>query len=346
MFSKSAIDILVGRVGWRQSTLTDYSILDADNLKSDSGYCFNDASGLVTIKNVKECQENPDITTLQFNSYVASLQTSAITQVLNKVFFDKGENLETITLFPFEHRFDDILTLGSGFVGLRINVGLNRRTTSTIRNIALSMNGADTFTIYLFNSNVKSPIQTKEVTVSDGDTIVDLDWDLPKNTATYKGGTYYLGYFEADLSVQPYSRKYELGDYSFSSHYNSIDFVRLSNVGTVIDVDGDSILEPMGINIEIETRNDYTDLIQSKKNLFDKAIMYQMASIVLDIIYTTTRSNITQRLTDGIKSFAFAELNGDAELGSIGMFSKASREITSVRNALFSRPKIQTGQMR
>ena len=346
MFQKSAIESLIGRVGFSQSTIPEYAILDTDNLKTDSGYLFNESSGLVTTKNIKECQENKDISDDDFNEYVQGLQRSAITQVLNKVFYDKGAIMETVLLFPFEHKFDDTLELSDKFVGFRINVGTNRRLLTTIKNVVLSFNGADTFNIHLYNSNVKVPIKTKEVTVSDGDTIVDLDWDLPKNTATYKGGAFYLGYFESDVTVKPYSREYELGNVNDFSVYNDIEFVRLPNTGTVIDVDGDTITEPMGLNMEFETKIDYTDLIESKKSLFDRAIMYQMANVVLGVIYTTTRSNITQRLGEGIKSFAFADLNGDKELGSIGMISKAAREIISIRKSLFSTPRIRRGTMR
>ena len=51
---------LFGEVGFRQSTLTGYDIVDASNQVSRSGLFFQDASRLVTIKNIKETQENVD----------------------------------------------------------------------------------------------------------------------------------------------------------------------------------------------------------------------------------------------------------------------------------------------
>lgn len=344
MFSQSTIESLSGRVGWRQPTLSGYDKLNATNLASASGYYFNDASNLVSVKNIFETQEDKDISDADFNTYLEELQKSAISRVLGKVFQDKGKQLESVTLFPYEQDFKNTLSLQDGFVGFQINVGTNRRIRTIVRNVMLSFNGEATFNLYLYNSQVKAPIQTKSVTTIDGQTIVNVDWNIDKNASNYKGGTFYIGYFEEDVTgVAPYKKDYELSNYMVQPCNASIDMMRLDHTGTVIDVDGESISDYMGLNLELESVVDFTDLIESKKNLFDRAVMYQMAINVIDIMFTSTRTNLVQRLGDSFKGQAIFALEGGE--GSNGLYGVLAREINTVKAQLFKVDKIRRGTM-
>ena len=76
---------LFGGVGFRQPTLTGYNIVDETNQGSTSGLYFGDSSELVTIKNIKDCQEDSDISDVNFNTLLTNMQKSVILDVCNKV---------------------------------------------------------------------------------------------------------------------------------------------------------------------------------------------------------------------------------------------------------------------
>ena len=339
MYQRSSIENLFGRVGWRQSTLTNYDIVDAENLASASGYYFQDGSKLVTIKNLHETQENDSITDEQFNAYLTNLQKTCINNVLNKVFNGRSSFLSTFSLYPYEQDYSNTLTIDDKFRCFKIDVGRNNRVLSVITSCTLSFDANDTFNLYLYHSSKKAPIQTKSVTVVGGqDTKVILDWQLPLRTTEYNQGTYYIGYNESEVTAQPFERDYELANYQVNSSIVNIEPVYMDIDSTVLNIGSDnSSSDPYGINLELSSYTDYTDLITENKSVFDNAIMLQMAINVLEQIVFTTRSNITQRIGHNTQSLAFVGLNGDDN--STGLYQRISNEIKSLKKKLFPEDK-------
>lgn len=329
----------MGRVGWRQSTLTGYDIVDAENLASASGYYFQDGSKLVTIKNIHEVQENDDISNDDFNTYLRTLQSACITDVLNKTFSGKPSFLENVSLFPYEQDYSNVMTLGSKFRGFKIDVGNNNRVLNQITSISLSFDAEDTFNIYLYHSSKKTPIQTKSVTVTAGeDTKVVLNWELPKRTKTRNGGVYYLGYNESEVTASPYLRDYDAANFQVPSNLACIDLLTLDINAGVIDVNSDTAQsDPGGISFEMSSYTDYTDLIVENLTLFDRAVMMQMAASVLEQIVFSTRSNITERITKGTQSAAYTQLNGLEN--AKGLYTRIGWELSSLKKQLFPEMK-------
>ena len=119
--------------------------------------------------------------------------------------------LKTINLYPFEKTFDKTLTPQSGFVGFEITPYLRDYTIAKIDFIELLFDSEVTFNIYLFNSNLKTAIKSKEVTTSANESkIVALDDFFAADGTTHKGGNFYIGYFEEDLgTAKPIDRDYD-----------------------------------------------------------------------------------------------------------------------------------------
>ena len=98
-----------------------------------------------------------------------------------------------------------------------------------------------------------------------------------------------------------------------------------------------------GILRESGTIQNFDDLVEENKTIFDEAIGLQMAISVIETMYSSTRSNFSERMTKELSSLLFRELNGlYADNGvpvSTGLKNRISREIVTLKTKLF--PKLQ-----
>ena len=329
---------LFGGVGFRQPTLTGYNIVDETNQGSTSGLYFGDSSELVTIKNIKDCQEDSDISDVNFNTLLTNMQKSVILDVCNKVIAGQSDFIYTSNLYPYEKSFKNTINPSSKFVGFEITPRQDCYVSS-IPFVELCFDSIKTFNLYLYNSNKpKTPVQTKPVTTVAGEsTIVILDWILADDTS-YKGGTFYLGYFEDDLDgAKAYKRDHEESIFQVSTHYYSVEPCTLDYSGTTIDVTTRVYKsDTFGLNIGMNVYTDYTELILSNRNLFYQAIQLQMHEKILSLIKHSTRSNFTERTLKDID----LELFGNSKFSIDGTIDKLNRAISQIQKALFYVPKI------
>lgn len=338
MIREAAITSLLGRVGFRQPIDSAYAILDADNIKTDSGKYFDDASGLVSVKNIVDTYEYDDPTTVQINTILDNMRSAAARSVLSTLFSDQSKNLESNTLFPYEEEFSETYDLTNDFYFIEIIPPSNKRVVFSLDNIYLSFNEAKTFNIYLYHSKSISPIQTKEVTTVENEaTKVELNYNLDLT------GTYRIGYKKADIgTAKPFKRDFQLSSVFPLSNYAKIYF-RSADFLTNgrIDVDNENALEDgYGINIEYSTFTDFTQEIIKNKSRFDRAYQLQMAIDVADRIKTSTRSNITERLITQSYSALGTENDGR------GYLSQFKDEINKIKGFFFPKEQIINSTLR
>ena len=100
--------------------------------------------------------------------------------------------LHPLICFPLK-TFDTFEVKKGKFVGYEIKkLGYYAK----IPFVELSFDGDATFDLCLYNSNLKEPIETLQVTTSAGESkVIPLDWELTDDE-NYKGGTFYLGYID------------------------------------------------------------------------------------------------------------------------------------------------------
>lgn len=330
---------LFGGVGFEQPTLTGYNIVDATNLATSTGLHFGDSSKLVTIKNIKDCQEDNAISNANFNLLLTSLQKSAILDVCNKVIAGQSDFISSLNLYPYEKSFDDTITPTSKFVGLKIEP-LRNGISCNIPWVELCFDTAKTFNLYLYNSNKpNAPLLTKPVTtVASEATIVTLDW-IVADDITYKGGVFRLGYFEDDLDgAKAYAKNWENSNLKVNSPYFEIEPFSVTHTLTVIDIESESYFtDTFGLNIGIDVYTDYTELIIRNKSLFFPAIQLQMHEAVLNLIKYSSRSNGQERIAKELIDF---ELFGNSKLNIDGVVSKLNRAVDHLKKALFYVPRI------
>jgi hypothetical protein len=312
MFNKTKIsDNLYGIVGWRQSNNPDYDILDSDNCASRSGYYIND-NPFAKIEYLKDTQDYPDLTDDNFNENIANLQKSAITDICSRV-FNEASYIDRNLLFINEHNKVNIETLiSNGFVGYEIEIDSTKNIAIKITRLICDFANTGEFTLYLFSSAKKHAIYSQVITVVSDNHVETLNWVLDNTNNLYKG-SYYIGYFTDEFSLQPYSR-----DYENSNVQSCFSFLEIEpfNVPNTIDdrlwdltkMQGES--NCFGLNFDITVYEDYTDLIIQNEHLFARAIYLNCVIMAINSYVSSITSNRNERFSKENLLRATVEIEG------------------------------------
>lgn len=333
---------LVGVVGWRQATAAGEVVVDAANLASSSGLYVQGAHPLVTVKNIKSTQEDKSISDANMNAVLVALMKDGISNVLNNV-FPPADVLANDLLYKHESDFTKTLTELKGFVGFEISVANRNDVVSVLNKIILQFNGSGSVKLLLFNSGLKVPITTKTVAVtSDTSTTSITDWILGYVTAP--GGKYYLGYLNTDLTISAYDRKFSLSN--LMTEFKSVVFKPIYvpdwNVETLFDInDIVYMAECWGMNVDVTTARDYSNVILQNKDRFAKAIQLSTAAQALALMTSTSRINPEERV---IMSALGQKVLIDSP-ASYNMYASLDKEVQGLKT-LFATPQINVGTLR
>ena len=339
---------LYGGVGFRQSLQTEYLQPDEYNAASISGLYFDDASGFCTVENIYDVQPKAQINSTEFNTILTNLQKSAILDVCNKVVEKEDSLLWESNLFPYQKIFKNKINTSNRFVGFEINPMNFKDTIGKVSFIELCFDTDITLPIYLYNSNSKTEIYKEEIDCkADESTILQLDWFI-ENTDLFKGGKYYLGYYESDLNgAQAYKKDYEDGNLMIENMLYQIYPISLTPTVDFIDIETKVYQsETFGINFGLSVYKDYTEKIVNSKELFWTAIQLMMCEKVLNMIKYTTRSSFKERLNKDFVDQINFDLYGNKNLGIEGIEGKLESELKSLKKALFFKPLIIKGTLR
>lgn len=345
MFDVSKINNLYGLVGFRTSTESDYGILDADNEGSTSGLYVQDVCPLISIRNIKNTIQDRSISDADFNTLLKNWQKSAIQDLCNEILIDYDFFIENRVLFNYESKFEDKITNGTKFVGFEINPVKRKDIGIIINTIFLRFDGEATFNIYLFHSSQKEPILTKEVTTETNNEVSVSVSDFILRYADYPGGKYYIGYLLSDIgAVQAIARDYNLSDVQTNYNMFSIRAIKVEdhNTNTLFNVeDVEYTSENWGLNFDISSIYDYTDVIVENKDRMAVAVQYLVAEKALKQIAYSQRENRDKRLSQS----AYLELKGNAQTEempfNLGLEKRTRNEIKKLKKTLFKEQKIQ-----
>lgn len=338
------ISAFFGGVGFRDSTVSGIPALDTANEETRSGMVFQDGNFLVTLQNIYDCQQDPDIEDTEFNTLLTNMQNAVILETVNKVAEQQSDFCQASNLYPYEKAFRDTIEPSDRAVGFKVTPNLINRRILEIPWVELSFDSAKTFNVYLYNSNIPTaPIAPKEVTTQAGRSVIaGLNWYI-SDDVTYKGGDFYLVYFEDDLDgAKAFKKDYDLASYQIETAYYYIQPVTVEHTGAVINVvSANEQSETFGLNIGVNVYDDYTEVFIRNQGLFWNAIKHQMAEKVLNLIATSPRTNDTERSQQ-----ARLQLYGSKEHGIVGVTSKLSRAVEDLRKMLFYQPRISRGTLR
>lgn len=317
-------------VGMRQPTDPSYQLLSSVNQESSSAVYLE--SGLVSVANIKECQDYPDINMNEFNTLIANYIKDAIIDACNLVFAN-DDKLEYGLLYNYRNTVTETLTNNTDFVGYEVNVLNNPDITALLNSLLCQFDAAGTVTIYLFHSSQQTAIQSQAVTLTEKNTVEQtVSWTL--DTHKQYGGVYYIGYFTEGLTPKAIDRRLDNSYLRKQFKKTSFQPIRIRNVsGTGLPNIYNRQYEDhtYGLNFNISVLRDYTEYIIDNKNRFAQLIKYQFQANILKILSMSTRSNIIQR---EVNRKATIELNGilteDGKKYSQGILRKLENEADKI----------------
>ncbi|HEY1044955.1 MAG TPA: hypothetical protein VGF79_00855 [Bacteroidia bacterium] len=332
-------------MGWRQPTLSGYDILTGNNLISKSGRYFDDFHTAVSIKNIKDTHEDADISNANFNAYLESLQKAAIVRILQGV-FNKDIIIENLQLFSRrEPKEVTLIENENKFCGFKINVANDSSYAVRLNSLSLLFDGDKTFNMYCFHS-FKGKIWEKSVTVSAGvETVFNIDdLLLSISSSTYKAGDFFIGYFQEDLG-DVRAIDYDVCEWACPSIFGYRGF-KADQTGP-LTYDVDSVVYNdlnYGINMELTSVRDFTQVIIRNPSMFDEAIGLQVTCNVIENIIYSIRSNSTERINKEQLGSLYTELNQDMPTDTVpysaGFKNRLKREIQRLNKNFFNDDKV------
>jgi hypothetical protein len=328
------------RLGWRQPTKSGSLVLNTFNKTSKSGRFFQSFHALVTISNIKDVQEEANISDADLNQYLQNLQDDAIMRALSEV-FKSSELIEQKLLYTRFGTNDLIINNASMFCGFLINIANDFGITTQINQCTLYFDADVNFNIYVYQDGVKTPIRTIPVSCNayERNTII-----IDNLYLNYKiGRRFYIGYFQDDLGnahaiqemVDTWAKTFCFEaipvaapiDVFFGFNHNYRQYTAL----------------PRGLNFEMISFRDHTQQIMRKSNLFDEVIGLTVAFMVLEQLNMTTRSNINERQLKMATGALTQELNQayatDAFPLMPGFKARIMSEYKMLRESFFPKTK-------
>ena len=298
--------------------------------------------------------------TLTLSAYLANMQRSVCMEMLNSI-YNAPQIIDHAKLVFY--RDDDPLPLqfvqGVGqFVGLKIFVAKGDHAVK-FNSLQLFFTKDVSFNLYLYNDFFLAPVMTIPVTArAYEETIIDLGETIILNNlvpTAYKGGRWYLGYWQDDLTDSGavaiyypvnYSKFHPVNVMAFSAPVwtdpkGNKNFQR-NNIGA------NNLM--YGMNLEISTFVDGTNNIVQNKHLFDELFGLMMAAKTLENIVFSYRVNDIQNILNSNVTLEkiYIELNqahpGETIPFSVGLRKQIERETWRVKQAFQKQTVISIGK--
>ncbi|MBU3661002.1 MAG: hypothetical protein FGM14_14090 [Flavobacteriales bacterium] len=326
---------LFGLVGIRQPLDPSLPILNDANKESRSGLFVDDVPPF-RLKLLKDTQEYISITDNELNDYIANMQKTSITNLMFRV-FDQGDFIDRNYLFSRASSRKKVIseiTDGSVF-GYKIEVGKRKNLGFKISRVRLEFdfdNPTEDVILYLFNSFLEAPIQTKEITLDKKDFIQELNWFVDSTQNDYKGNYYLLIKSVNGNRLQPFERDYEDSNKQNNIAFLDFDRVLIPNFSaTIFDFDNEiELTENVGINPDVIVYDDFTDFVLTSQHLFSRAIQLEFAVNLMQQIATSTRSNPDERKAREIVAMMEIKMNGSEGQGK-GLRGQIYYEVQSLK---------------
>jgi hypothetical protein len=333
--SAEILKALFGRVGWIQQPTNPVMALDADNLKSLSGRCFQDFHSVVSLQNILDTVDDVNIDVDGFNSHLKRLQRSSLLAGLSGI-FGASDVVEQVTLFDRKDRSSFMPIAGGKLVGYRIWVAKNTSYSVHLRALSLLFDADDEITLRCIHSSA-GELWSKTVSVSaNKETIVEVD-DLAfyYSSSDYKGGYFYIGYDQSSISAKAIDYTNPCWATSLIFGYDSFESsTELDN----ITLTGSTY----GMSLELCSYRDFTEIVKRNSTMFDTLIGLQVAAAVVEQVICSVRSNKNERITKEQVMQLYNDLNLAYPSQEIpyttGLKNKIRSEVDRLRKNFFPKP--------
>lgn len=338
-------------IGWKQHY--DNSITISDDLQeSESGEYYQDFHPALSLNYIAQSIEKGR----SLDEYLNTKVEAGITQLLNDVEAKRKEQgvkelLFTETLLNKYGWADDKIYPDGRFVGfmfeLRGSIGLNL----ILQSIGFQLSQAQELDIYVYHSSQIEPIATIPFNIAKP---ISWNWlgeaiNLYSNDGDLQGGTYYVGYYQADLTGQAINYT----DFDWNKGYcgtcdggtmrriwNKITqyvyfrpiYVPAANLSIdrfMFDARAVQIdpTKSWGMNFKISVGCDLTNFYCDNKMALKNALGLKVAYLIMkDISYSQEFNHINEDL----RALIVNDLEGDKDTYNFGIPSKLKQELKNV----------------
>jgi len=278
---------------------------------------------------------------IPMNDWLTEKINAAISKVLNRVFTSKKimestkTFLENVQLFDGAGRFQDIIVANGRFVGLEITPKRANNIQLIIDYIGLQFNEIQTnLTLYLFHSSNPTAVVTQNITTAAAN---KFHWQAATGfTMNYvdhannidSGGSYYLGYFEDDITGAAIKKRHQFNDppcngcsnadwmlYNLWNKYFDVRPIEVAsgdlNSTSLWDISktGYQLTNNFGINLSISAKSEVSEMLVSNKAVFTDALGYQFAMDMLNEFIYNPNSRLNREGDNAQRQSVLYELN-------------------------------------
>lgn len=332
--------LLAATIGYRTSYAgaQDEPASLPDELKAPEGtLAVQDAHPLLTLRNIR--QAAPQMAESAFLKYLEDARLAAATKVLEnfaqrKQLAGAGKRLlQSLPLTEASGAYMHKIIRAGRFVGLALRPRAGRPDVG-IRITAVGTQFTQpepNFKLYLYHSSdLSTPVQVVELPRTDR---VYFEWsDLVLDLTQKPGGTWYVGYYENDLSGQAIRLDQNLQQrpgQCCGSAYVQYDqwspYVQVLPFSYPVEtdyLDADFITYQSdtnwGLNLRLEASCDLTGLLSKQLPAYATALRLQLAADLLTMMANSTRDN---GIESQVKTMALLELNNRSN-GQPGMLTQ------------------------
>jgi len=327
----------VGLVGIRQPFDPAYQKLDVSFESSSSDLYLDDVTNYKTEFWI-DTQDYKDISDADLSLRMGQIRDGAVSSVMSQI-FTESSYIDRNKLYSQTFDRQNVITQqgdAQTFYGYEIIAGQEKNLAFKITKCTLEMVGAGDITIELYNSSKLEPLFSQVVTIGAGTSLeeVELNWIVDSTEIPYKG-SYFLGYYK-NSNVQPIDRNYEGGDLMNSIKGLDIermmiqdDFLNLASLSYESDHNG--------LNFDITTYYDYTDLVLQNEFLFAKALQLTWAMTIMLSYSSSFRINGKERISKELIASIIRSIEGQKGkdvLRIIGVRELLAGELTRLREEI------------
>lgn len=307
----------VGLVGIHQPFDPAYQKLDVSFESSSSGLYLDNVSNYKTEYWI-DTQDYKDITNTDLSIRMGQIRDGSVSSVLSQVFTEPSY-IDRNKIFSQTFDRQNVITQqgnGQTFYGYEIIAGQQKNVAFKITKCTLEMVGAGDITIQLYNSSKLEPLFSQVVTIGGGTSLeeVELNWFVDSTMIPYKG-SYFLGYYK-NSNVQPIDRNYEGGD--LMNSIKGLDMERIMIQDDFLNLSSLSYeSDHNGLNFDITTQYDYTDLVLQNEKMFAKSIQLTWAMTVMLSFTSSHRINSKERMSKEMMVSIIRSIEGQKEQGQL-----------------------------
>ena len=360
MFNISTLKTaLTGYIGFRNPDDSAIGTIATALRTSVSGQYFDDFHPLLRTDNLYWA--SPEEVT--FSTWLQDKLESSIAKLFNRLATDKKLSGSTKSIFDNYQLFtgagmlSDTITKSGRLVGLAITPKNVNNIQVVLNQIGLQFTAAQSLPIYLWHSSRIATVDSQSVTTGTNRfNWVNLGWQL--DFVNYvddidAGGTWYVGYFENDLTGNAVRKTYDFyagpcrscpgaGDnvvrYNKWSKYVSImpfscNVVAGTNFPPIEDLKYDETIN-YGLNLSLTVRPDVTEIITNNLSLLAYPLGMQFANDMLEWMAYNPAVRINPSRVNASQAVILYELAGSTNTKSDGIKIELTKAIGALAEDL------------